>query len=206
MKDIYRQADEVVVWLGEEGGDTIPAFCLLYGLAELWPMHENEAKALISHVIKNELFRSYWFALWRFLGRPWWSRVWITQEIVMAQKATLVCGRWCADWDEVSKATASYNHCLDCMDEITEANILDQHIEFRTFQRSAASLKVLKLLKFFCKQDPANFHALLDISKNSDSRNSGRRFCVLVSFELRFFSSTFSEIFHLEAQFRTLGS
>jgi hypothetical protein len=56
------------------------------------------------------------------------------------------------------------------MDEITEANILDRHIEFRTFQRSAASLKVLKLLKFFCggprKQDPANFHALLDISKN----------------------------------------
>jgi hypothetical protein len=51
-------------------GGTIPALRLLFGLAELWPLYEDEAKAFISHAVKNELFRSYCSALGLFLGRP----------------------------------------------------------------------------------------------------------------------------------------
>ncbi|KAF8855940.1 HET-domain-containing protein [Acephala macrosclerotiorum] len=175
MRDIYRRADEVVVWLGEEGPDTIPALRLLHGLAGLRLMAKSEKKALISHVVTKEAFRSYWSALGTFLQRPWWTRIWIVQEILMAQKAMVICGRWCADWDEVSMATALFGHCLDCMDEIIEANPVDQPKEFQAFRRGAGSLIALQR-----SITPVDFKGFLCLSKNRCSTDPRDRIYALL--------------------------
>ncbi|KAK4243584.1 heterokaryon incompatibility protein-domain-containing protein [Corynascus novoguineensis] len=49
-------------------------------------------------------------AIWRlFRERPWWRRLWIIQEVVLARKATLfvgadpAAGATCADWEDVGE-------------------------------------------------------------------------------------------------------
>src|SRR5437016_4543605 len=60
-----------------------------------------------------------------FLPRPWWARIWIIQEFVLARNAIIICGRWCASWDYISTATASFGRCLTYIDEIREATLLE---------------------------------------------------------------------------------
>jgi hypothetical protein len=38
-------------------------------------------------------------ALQRFFGLPYWSRLWVCQEIVLAKKLTVFLGSRCFDWD-----------------------------------------------------------------------------------------------------------
>jgi hypothetical protein len=64
----------------------------------------------------------------------------------MAQNVIVICGRWCADWYEVSKIAASFNIYLEYVDEIMEASLSDQPEEFWTFRRTAALLEELKRL------------------------------------------------------------
>jgi hypothetical protein len=38
-------------------------------------------------------------ALYELIGRDWWRRIWIIQEVVVAKDATVVCGKWEIEWD-----------------------------------------------------------------------------------------------------------
>ncbi|KAJ2893719.1 heterokaryon incompatibility [Zalerion maritima] len=48
--------------------------------------------------------RKEWNALRAFLKLPWFYRVWIIQEIVLAKEATLAIGNWEIDWEPFAKA------------------------------------------------------------------------------------------------------
>lgn len=51
-------------------------------------------------------------AIWRlFRGRPWWRRVWVIQEVVLARKAVVLCG---ADPD-VAGASVSWEDVSECI-------------------------------------------------------------------------------------------
>ena len=47
-------------------GGTIPALRLLFGLAELWPLYGDEAKALISHAVKKKTLQELLLCSWAF--------------------------------------------------------------------------------------------------------------------------------------------
>jgi hypothetical protein len=53
---------------------------------------------------KNPSFQAKWKAFVEIVGRPWWSRGWIHQEVIVSQKATLLFGHETADWDLFSIA------------------------------------------------------------------------------------------------------
>jgi hypothetical protein len=44
--------------------------------------------------VKDEYFKSgkCWKSFKVFMGRPWWSRIWILQEVAMAVNDPLYCG------------------------------------------------------------------------------------------------------------------
>jgi hypothetical protein len=49
-------------------------------------------------------FKEQWLALAQgILVRPWWSRVWIAQEVVAAKATIIVCGKYTVDWHVLSK-------------------------------------------------------------------------------------------------------
>ena len=125
MKDIFARAAEVILWVGEESSDTLTAFRFLHALAELFDAERDQASAFISHVVKKEHFKHAWIALGKFLNRRWWTRVWVLQEVVLAHKATLICGRFCAGWNDISKAFVTFRLCQDYIDEVMEATTSD---------------------------------------------------------------------------------
>jgi len=45
------------------------------------------------HRLRATFPHSAWTALAQLLQRPWYSRVWVIQEVVIAAEATLICGR-----------------------------------------------------------------------------------------------------------------
>ncbi|KAI0913655.1 heterokaryon incompatibility protein-domain-containing protein [Ustulina deusta] len=46
-----------------------------------------------------------WETFRAFLSNPWFRRIWVVQEVVLARKAVVVLGNWHMNWDAVGKAT-----------------------------------------------------------------------------------------------------
>ncbi|KAI8957047.1 heterokaryon incompatibility protein-domain-containing protein [Daldinia sp. FL1419] len=106
MGKIYSQAGHVIVWLGPD--TTVQGQCvsdktidLLNSLADT-DSQDPEAAARIMSKMANPL-RVLQLSH-KFFFQPWFTRVWVLQEIVLAKAATIVYGdRW-IDWIRILKA------------------------------------------------------------------------------------------------------
>ncbi|KAF8862586.1 hypothetical protein BDZ45DRAFT_191581 [Acephala macrosclerotiorum] len=99
MGRIYRQAEQVRVWLGDKSDDSDRVFGLIDKITELDGIEGVIGKA--SHTRD-------WRAFGALMRRKWFSRRWIVQEIALARKATIHCGRKMMDWDKFSKGVSLY--------------------------------------------------------------------------------------------------
>lgn len=84
MRDIYSMASSVIVWLGEATQNEELAFLQLrYNLSVRYDTLTD--------------------ALLELLNKPYWQRVWIIQEFVLARSAEIWCGGFTADYHTVNK-------------------------------------------------------------------------------------------------------
>ncbi|KAK3399186.1 heterokaryon incompatibility protein-domain-containing protein, partial [Sordaria brevicollis] len=104
MRQIYENAEQVVVWLGPSNRDT-DAFM---DMARRWdhetrqqPGARNAQRWVDSWIrltadeigpVGIEIAARRRDALQEILNRPWFRRVWILQEVASAKKATIQCG------------------------------------------------------------------------------------------------------------------
>ena len=89
MRNIYYNAARVVVWLGISDPDIRKAMDLFKRV---------ESGGLIFP--KNEILGPYIRGIAKISNKPWWSRMWVVQEVLVAkQPPLLVCGRQCVSWD-----------------------------------------------------------------------------------------------------------
>jgi hypothetical protein len=104
MAEIYRQADRVVGWLGEEENDSSVAMNMLSKLADVWSDYRdhniNPGRGLNS--IPNAFELAIWTAIRRIFMRAWWTRLWIYQEVILARSITLSCGQDSLDWEDLA--------------------------------------------------------------------------------------------------------
>lgn len=84
MQHVYSRASGVVVWLGEVEP---------WGLRDLV---EAASNSLESH---NCIHYGAVKVVSDILRRPWWTRVWVTQELVLARDVTVCCGSQTLRWD-----------------------------------------------------------------------------------------------------------
>ena len=126
MTILYKQAQMVHVWLGEESKDSVRAMQVIRELAYL-PKSGDEGRnwnyiprpgqthrpdgpgrpmvklpsepALISEEEKLKNYR----ALINLYQRPWFSRVWIRQEVALPGSVTFHCGTETCDWTEIMR-------------------------------------------------------------------------------------------------------
>jgi hypothetical protein len=127
MRNIYKEAEEVWAWLGP--GDPIKAqaaFSLLCDLSS----HEMEAITEDLHHAKipraetekwveseatNDLYVGRWLDVANLLDSPWFSRMWIIQEVVMGKTVTVFCGSNAVMWDDIylaGKFIEKYLHAV----------------------------------------------------------------------------------------------
>ncbi|KAH6894671.1 heterokaryon incompatibility protein-domain-containing protein [Thelonectria olida] len=85
MKDIYQSAMDVLIWLGDGSYGVAEAFQWLSELPNTDFSNEASLNQLLNPQVVHELQR--------ILDSPWWRRVWIVQELALARRALVCCGR-----------------------------------------------------------------------------------------------------------------
>lgn len=111
MGKIFKKASKVIVWLGRADSnpsDTETAIDLLSNLASIRPVD-------LKLIHRSEMYRSHFYGLWgfktpskedwvclsKFFHRRWFRRIWIKQEIILAQDILVLCGEWLIPWKHI---------------------------------------------------------------------------------------------------------
>jgi hypothetical protein len=87
MGAIYRRAKSVSIWLGRWETSELAVICL-ESLAN-WERNRREDNA---KTLEEVIGVIDWAALRSFFQQPYWSRVWIIQEISFGQNLKILCG------------------------------------------------------------------------------------------------------------------
>ena len=115
MRQIYKYASRVVVWLGIETPEIVSALNLLRSVKEMiefdgsadgseMPSQSDIAKVrnyLDADMSAKEAL-SYLFR--DLLMLAWWGRVWVIQEVAVSSRATVVIGESELEWSSVCDA------------------------------------------------------------------------------------------------------
>lgn len=103
MADIYRSADHVTVWLGPEGENSALAFQLLRRLgAGVVEIQWNRQTLVYKDSFNPQLIEidePCAKAVARLVERPWFERLWVLQEIYLAQEVLICCGSETMSWE-----------------------------------------------------------------------------------------------------------
>ena len=107
MGHIYRFAKRVIVWTGDEDEHSDAAFALMDAVSrrsKFLPTPTELAEDL--SITIPPLGSPDWFSLFKFLGRPVFTRGWVIQEIALGRDVIVKCGRHEIDFRKVSGAAA----------------------------------------------------------------------------------------------------
>ncbi|OQU99212.1 hypothetical protein CLAIMM_04878 isoform 1 [Cladophialophora immunda] len=125
MADIFKAAQGVIVWLGEEDEFTQDACTVMERIAAVpsqrwqhvpYTGFYDEDGSCYHELGIEPLSYQNWLGLIAFMNRPWFSRCWVVQELALARKATVICGSRVLQWEQLAKtiefirATKWYHH------------------------------------------------------------------------------------------------
>ncbi|KMU77002.1 hypothetical protein CISG_06237 [Coccidioides immitis RMSCC 3703] len=121
MQRIFMSATGVFAWLGEKSDDSDIAMEMLTQLAlKLSDSDESSPQSSLQSSI-HTVSKTALVAISDFLGRPWFRRAWIVQEVVFARNLTVACGDREMPWDDLYR---SVQHCI----EEAEKSVLELNI------------------------------------------------------------------------------
>jgi len=101
MKDIYANAVEVIIWIGKPDNLSGIAFDTL----ERFSTHDGtqDGSGTYKDILDTAAKRRT--AIQHFIERPYFGRVWVIQEVVVAKNATIHCGSFLIDFKVLHLAT-----------------------------------------------------------------------------------------------------
>jgi hypothetical protein len=132
MQEIYRDADEVIIWLGPPTSSSPLAMRFILTLCDrmnkigivagddidYWHKYNRPDFYLIVEEFSNPDFHADWRALVELIKRPWWGRAWVVQEVASARRATLIYGNDSVTWPHMGLVLCMllqcYNDFRDC--------------------------------------------------------------------------------------------
>jgi hypothetical protein len=95
MRQIYQKARRVLVYLGEAADNSqkvdelmVDISIIVFGRESKLPDEEYEKCGLPARSHPD------WRAFHHLFRRPWFTRCWVIQEVVLGRKVDLVCGEW----------------------------------------------------------------------------------------------------------------
>jgi hypothetical protein len=98
MGEVYSNAYNVTLWIGDEYEDSKEAFSLIHGYEAATEEDEKAVQAYIVN-LRNRQEEPCRIALWQLLDRSWFKRIWIIQEVVLAKDIEVVCGESYCTWN-----------------------------------------------------------------------------------------------------------
>jgi hypothetical protein len=131
MREIYSKASRTVVYLGPETEFSAPGMAFMEKICgsidpSLLPSRHMRdfavrADALASHPLRLVLEESQALeSMVEFFTRPWWSRVWIVQELSVSQKAICVWGKRSLPWEFCTRTVHMFDKYIILIRELPE--------------------------------------------------------------------------------------
>jgi ankyrin repeat protein len=148
MSKIYRDVTSVLMWIGEETPDTAAAFAATPTLLDIWSilvsnagsdafgkleyvqtLHQvDDLKAPLRKLLDDQRAIN---GLVDLFNRPYFTRAWILQELILAKNGIVVCGPHQWNWDEFRNALLARYKCECALGMITENNAIISIISMR---------------------------------------------------------------------------
>lgn len=123
MPDIYTRAEEVCIWLGEHDGAS--ELAIPFVRDEIMGMQNFEILLRDTRLVEK------WQALMMLMQRKWFSRRWVVQEIALATRATVHCGRESMDWKQFATAVEhlmEVERAIHRLSEVMQNDVKYRHV------------------------------------------------------------------------------
>lgn len=148
MRKIYGMAQLVVVWLGLASHKIVPAINFINYLAG-----DEMLKGVIPYFLPD--------AVLEMCKRTYWTRVWITQEVIAAREITVLCGRsaltwWRFEW-AVNLLTQVKHKDLEPSEAVHLTNRVRRLIDHRKFQEHYGEISLEEALYRYEDSASTNF-------------------------------------------------
>lgn len=128
MRKLFHKAESVIIWLGEESHDSAVAFDLVSRIVAAAATEQARSPVNAKQVVKAqdlgglallEYSSPAWEALNSLFWRPWFSRVWVIQEVTVARGASVLCGpSHCQWWHLTTTARYIEDHSLTAITRV----------------------------------------------------------------------------------------
>ena len=108
MAEIYKKAQVVHIWLGEMMDQSADAMQFIKQLSRNLHLADIRIKG-------GDVNAITFGALGRLMGRAWWHRLWVVQEVSLAREAWLHCGNEVRSWEACQTAARhAFLHKVRC--------------------------------------------------------------------------------------------
>ena len=166
MRDIYKNAKSVVIWVGDGNKISSKAIQLMKALAAAYNRGSDE---LIVEALRNgnsPFPPGSWAALEAFMERPYWNRVWILQEIAMGNRSTpILCGDDMLTWGELFDAVYhSANRHIDLVFSCISEECATRAIEPKGLKRNHL-IQLNRQQNIQQEISPAHYLPILDVGR-----------------------------------------
>jgi hypothetical protein len=120
MRQIYSRAKEVISWVPCASEDAVAYLVMnqFYGNGcETTDREPSRRRTTAASLLGSEdTFRERsqswvavgWGILEKFFSNAYWKRVWVIQEVTVASKVTVLCGKYEIPWDDVATILARW--------------------------------------------------------------------------------------------------
>ena len=106
MGKVYASAEKVIAWLGPAANNSDDAIEFIDHLHNtLTEMRQQDPAPKIQSLPDRPGCghpSASWIALAHLLERPWFQRMWIIQEVILAADVSILCGDKMLTWDRLS--------------------------------------------------------------------------------------------------------
>lgn len=137
MADIYKKAKKAVVWLGEEvesKSDCAGAIDFLHYLQNLQPLFSGKDADYVRTNLRSSGMTAQWSSVSNLLSRPWWTRVWTLQEMILPREVKFYCGNTSISRGKFKAAMYSIFLC-SVGDRDMEVELIPRHAFDTAFNR-----------------------------------------------------------------------
>ncbi|KAF2727267.1 hypothetical protein EJ04DRAFT_595468 [Polyplosphaeria fusca] len=122
--------------------DVYIVFCFIHAL---WDMHRLKTSPLFSRATPGIELEKYLRQFMHTPWTPWWSRVWVVQEVAIPLRVTVLYGTVSTPWEMFDTAAKRYtDHISSCCSELQSSLSRDLISVLDDFSRSTLSIAGLR--------------------------------------------------------------
>jgi len=127
--EIYRKSSQVCIWLGEASENSGPPMQLINSIEKSYISARRELldgkltsreifESFARLLLEDEQLVSHFRTLLSLICCPWFNRMWVFQEVVLAATRTVFCGKQAADWELLRRTST-----LLFLDELSTSSL-----------------------------------------------------------------------------------